>query len=268
MSCMRPLSAVLACAVLADGLRDDTGRRGLPAREAADPAQLTQWMAKGRIALVAQGEGGSGSFVWQQRSERTELTVRGPLGAGGLALVTDGESIELADGAGQPLDGEAARAELERRLGVKLPLAELRYWMLGVPAPEPSGSGPVQASTRLGAWLRPGRLGGQLRGAEAAGGLEPARAPDGHDQRCARENRRRRLDPAGAMNRALGYPAPWPAPGKLNLFLHVVGRRPDGYHELQTAFQFIDLWDSIRFYQRPPGVIERLGTLPGVAGRG
>jgi 4-diphosphocytidyl-2-C-methyl-D-erythritol kinase len=67
------------------------------------------------------------------------------------------------------------------------------------------------------------------------------------------------------MNRALGHPAPWPAPGKLNLFLHIVGRRADGYHELQTAFQFIDLWDSIRFYQRPPGVIERLGAIPGVA---
>ncbi len=67
------------------------------------------------------------------------------------------------------------------------------------------------------------------------------------------------------MNRPLGCPASWPAPGKLNLFLHIVGRRGDGYHELQTAFQFIDLWDSIRFYQRPPGVIERLGVLPGVA---
>jgi 4-diphosphocytidyl-2-C-methyl-D-erythritol kinase len=67
------------------------------------------------------------------------------------------------------------------------------------------------------------------------------------------------------MNRSLGHPAPWPAPGKLNLFLHVVGRRPDGYHELQTAFQFIDLCDSIHFYQRPPGVIERLGALAGVA---
>jgi 4-diphosphocytidyl-2-C-methyl-D-erythritol kinase len=67
------------------------------------------------------------------------------------------------------------------------------------------------------------------------------------------------------MSCPLGHPAPWPAPGKLNLFLHVVGRRADGYHELQTAFQFIDLWDSIRFYQRPPGVIERLGGIPGVA---
>jgi outer membrane lipoprotein LolB len=112
-----------------------------------DPEQLTQWLAKGRIALVAQGEGGSGSFVWQQRSERTELTLRGPLGAGGLALITDGTTFELSDGAGQPLNGEAARAELERRLGVKLPLAELRYWMLGGPAPESPGSGPVQTSS-------------------------------------------------------------------------------------------------------------------------
>lgn len=65
-------------------------------------------------------------------------------------------------------------------------------------------------------------------------------------------------------NEPLGRPEPWPAPGKLNLFLHVVGRRPDGYHRLQTAFQFIDLADEIRFFRRPAGVIERLGDVPGV----
>jgi len=62
----------------------------------------------------------------------------------------------------------------------------------------------------------------------------------------------------------LGREEPWPAPGKLNLFLHVVGRRPDGYHRLQTAFQFIDLHDELRFWRRPPGVVERLSKLPGV----
>ena len=62
----------------------------------------------------------------------------------------------------------------------------------------------------------------------------------------------------------LGRPESWPAPGKLNLFLHVVGRRADGYHCLQTAFQFIDLSDEIRFWRRPPGVIERLRDLLGV----
>jgi len=65
--------------------------------------------------------------------------------------------------------------------------------------------------------------------------------------------------------RVLGRADPWPAPGKLNLFLHVVGRRSDGYHLLQTAFQFINLCDELRFYARPPGVIERVTDLPGVA---
>ncbi len=39
----------------------------------------------------------------------------------------------------------------------------------------------------------------------------------------------------------------WPAPAKINLFLHVTGRRADGYHELQTVFQFLDLCDRLRF---------------------
>jgi 4-diphosphocytidyl-2-C-methyl-D-erythritol kinase len=63
---------------------------------------------------------------------------------------------------------------------------------------------------------------------------------------------------------SLGDPEPWPAPAKLNLFLHVVGRRPDGYHLLQTAFQFIDLADELRFWRRPPGLVERVGEVPGV----
>jgi 4-diphosphocytidyl-2-C-methyl-D-erythritol kinase len=63
---------------------------------------------------------------------------------------------------------------------------------------------------------------------------------------------------------ALGHPAPWPAPGKLNLFLHVVGQRADGYHLLQTAFQFIDLGDELRFWQRPAGQIERVCEVEGV----
>ena len=45
----------------------------------------------------------------------------------------------------------------------------------------------------------------------------------------------------------------WPAPAKLNLFLHVVGRRPDGYHLLQTVFQFVDISDLLDFTIRPGG---------------
>ena len=45
----------------------------------------------------------------------------------------------------------------------------------------------------------------------------------------------------------------WPAPAKLNLFLHVVGRRVDGFHELQTLFQLIDYFDRLGFTVREDG---------------
>ena len=49
----------------------------------------------------------------------------------------------------------------------------------------------------------------------------------------------------------------WSAPAKLNLMLHIVGRRPDGYHELQTVFQLIDLRDRVRISVRDDGLITR-----------
>lgn len=56
----------------------------------------------------------------------------------------------------------------------------------------------------------------------------------------------------------------WPAPAKLNLFLHVVGRRPDGYHLLQTLFRFVDRGDSLRFLPREDGAIVLATPTPGV----
>ncbi|MGE8111944.1 MULTISPECIES: 4-(cytidine 5'-diphospho)-2-C-methyl-D-erythritol kinase [Pseudomonas] len=50
-----------------------------------------------------------------------------------------------------------------------------------------------------------------------------------------------------------------PAPAKLNLWLHIIGRRPDGYHELETVFQFLDHGDELSFAVREDGVI-RLHT--------
>ncbi|WP_416047528.1 4-(cytidine 5'-diphospho)-2-C-methyl-D-erythritol kinase [Cupriavidus basilensis] len=55
-----------------------------------------------------------------------------------------------------------------------------------------------------------------------------------------------------------------PAPAKLNLFLHVTGRRADGYHTLQTVFQLVDWSDTLDFFRRDDGRIERISDVPGV----
>ncbi|HEX8873630.1 MAG TPA: 4-(cytidine 5'-diphospho)-2-C-methyl-D-erythritol kinase, partial [Nitrosospira sp.] len=55
-----------------------------------------------------------------------------------------------------------------------------------------------------------------------------------------------------------------PAPAKLNLFLHVVGRREDGYHLLQTVFRLLDFSDQLQFVSRDDGAIRLHTPIPGV----
>jgi len=54
------------------------------------------------------------------------------------------------------------------------------------------------------------------------------------------------------------------APAKLNLFLHITGQREDGYHLLQTVFQFLDYADTITLSLRDDGLIRRVSDLAGV----
>jgi len=61
-----------------------------------------------------------------------------------------------------------------------------------------------------------------------------------------------------------GWQSAYPAPAKLNLFLHVVGRRADGYHLLQTVFRFLGHGDSLYFAPRTDGAVRLVTPLPGV----
>ena len=90
---------------------------------------------KGRLAVAAGEEGFSAGLRWTQHDHEALIDLDGPLGVGGLRLRAAGETLELVGARGERLDGEAARAELERRLGFPLPLAALRYWVRGVPDP-------------------------------------------------------------------------------------------------------------------------------------
>ena len=56
----------------------------------------------------------------------------------------------------------------------------------------------------------------------------------------------------------------WPAPAKINLFLHVTGRRADGYHLLQTLFQFLEIGDEIEIEVRTDGAVKLSADVDGV----
>ena len=69
-------------------------------------------------------------------------------------------------------------------------------------------------------------------------------------------------DAAGAPAAASAARTRYAAPAKLNLFLHVIGRRADGYHLLQTVFRFLDYGDELGFSVRDDGVVRRVTELP------
>jgi len=98
-------------------------------------AGVSRYALTGRVAVAADGEGFSGSLRYQQQERRAELAIDGPLGMGGVRVNVDGEAVTISDSRGESFDGPAARAELEQRLGFTLPLTELRWWLLGIPAP-------------------------------------------------------------------------------------------------------------------------------------
>jgi 4-diphosphocytidyl-2-C-methyl-D-erythritol kinase len=74
------------------------------------------------------------------------------------------------------------------------------------------------------------------------------------------------MEQSGAMNRnkIWNWQSVYPAPAKLNLFLHVVGRRADGYHLLQTLFRFINYGDRLSFSPRTDGAVVLTTPLPDV----
>jgi len=161
---VRGIVAAVAALMLAAGCR--TVPPGAPVGPGADapwPEQraalekLDHYALNGRVAVAAQGQGFSATLRYQQQPRGSNLALDGPLGIGGLRVQIDGEDIEIATSRGEKLDGQSARDELERRLGFQLPLTELRWWLLGIPAPgeasvnQDAGSGEIHDFTQ-GGW--------------------------------------------------------------------------------------------------------------------
>lgn len=111
--------------------------------------QLRQFACSGRVAVSANGQGFNAQFNWQQMAGDAELSLRGPLGAGGLIVQSRAGELALQAADGRKFDGAAARAELERAIGAPLPIGALGYWLLGVPQPDVGVTETVAAAVAM-----------------------------------------------------------------------------------------------------------------------
>jgi outer membrane lipoprotein LolB len=105
---------------------------------------------KGRVAVAAGKDGFNAGLRWKQEGTRSQVSLEGPLGAGGVLITADGNNLTIINSHGDQLDSDAAHAELVARLGFDPPLSSLRYWILGVPDPAtPSKEALDQQQQRL-----------------------------------------------------------------------------------------------------------------------
>jgi outer membrane lipoprotein LolB len=109
---------------------------------------LGRFGLNGRVAVAVGNQGFNAGLRWTQSAAVTHLTLTGPLGAGGVEVTADGDDLSVVTSNGKRLGNAAARAQLEEKLGFEPPLASLRYWVLGVPDPDPSAPASVQLDSQ------------------------------------------------------------------------------------------------------------------------
>ena len=96
---------------------------------------LDDWSLAGRVAAAAGREGFSGGIEWRQDGDRASIELRGPVGGNALTIEVAGAAFSVQDSRGARIEGEEARHYVAEQIGADLPVAELRYWLVGVPAP-------------------------------------------------------------------------------------------------------------------------------------
>jgi outer membrane lipoprotein LolB len=117
--------------------------------------QRDRFDLSGRIAVAAAQEGFNAKLRWKQQGARSNLSLDGPLGVGGVKITADGSALKVVNARGQQLDSDAARQEISTRLGFEPPLESLRFWVLGVPDPTHPADEVLDGEQRL-ATLRQG----------------------------------------------------------------------------------------------------------------
>lgn len=128
--------ALAGCAVTPPADDTDLSREAAFAAHESQLRSLERWSLYARAAINTPEQSGTVSLFWRQRRSSYTLTLRAPFGAGTVRISGDGDTVTLQSSDGRR-DRAATAAELVRRhTGYALPVAQLRFWVLGIAAPE------------------------------------------------------------------------------------------------------------------------------------
>ncbi len=139
MSSVLRLSAVILAALLAGcativhpgGAADQAAWQARRQRLAG----VDQWHLQGRIGVATPHKGGSASLDWREQGDIMTLLLSGPFGLGAVRLQGTAQAMQVRDSKGHSWTTYDPERALESSLGWPLPIASLRYWVLGLPAP-------------------------------------------------------------------------------------------------------------------------------------
>ncbi len=106
------------------------------AKRQAQLIQLSTWKSMGSVGIKTPDSAWSATFNWQQQFSNYQLQLFAPLGVGSLSLTGNDKTVKLITSKGEHYQAATTQALLQERTGWYLPVELLRYWVLGIPAPQ------------------------------------------------------------------------------------------------------------------------------------
>lgn len=96
--------------------------------------KIDSWRLKGRIGIVAENDSGSASLFWEQHGENYSLKIVGPFGRGSLIVEGSQGAVTMRTGEGETYTAQSPEELIWRHTGWLIPVSDLQYWVLGLPA--------------------------------------------------------------------------------------------------------------------------------------
>lgn len=135
--CLAMMVALTGCAVAPIPEPDQADSEQAWAQRQAQLAVIDHWVVRGRVGIENGIEAWQVNLEWQQAHDAYLILLTGPLGQGSLRLTGNDGGVILSTGDGQVVRARDAEELLRQQTGMTLPLANLLYWVRGLPTPGP-----------------------------------------------------------------------------------------------------------------------------------